>query len=396
MIYTQEEEFKRLPKETIVDYCHRIASLREDYDLTWDEVAEIINGNTGLNYTESKYRKAEKRYLASLRLQEEAQEEDCCDGFDSKIAELKMLKVQVSDERVQANALYRTMAREETLKEIAANLAEKIGSKSFLAPTKLTNFAPKSKSAILCLSDIHYGLTIDLFCNQYDTDIARQRIQKLQDKVVEYINFNKISDLYVVNLGDLISGRIHTTIRINNKIDVITQTMEMSRILADFLQDLSAYTTIHYTSTSDNHSRLEPIKSESLDKENLQRMIDFHIQYACKDYVDFIDNQFGDDIATFDIGKFKIVATHGDKDTPANAIQHLSLMTNNHYDLCLIAHRHHMSMDENCGTLLIANGSICGTDDFAQKLRVHSNPSQNLIILGENSAVECIYKIDLN
>ena len=36
-----------------------------------------------------------------------------------------------------------------------------------------------------------------------------------------------------------------------------------------------------------------------------------------------------------------------------------------------------------------------GTDDYAQSLRLNSKPSQNLIILGEDNPLECIYNIPL-
>ena len=65
------------------------------------------------------------------------------------------------------------------------------------------------------------------------------------------------------------------------------------------------------------------------------------------------------------------------------------------YDLILSAHLHHFSADEKNETILISNASLMGTDDYAQSLRLNSKPSQNLIILGEDNPLECIYNIPL-
>ena len=43
--------------ESLLEYQIRICSERVKLDLTWDEVAKILNEELGENYGESKYRK---------------------------------------------------------------------------------------------------------------------------------------------------------------------------------------------------------------------------------------------------------------------------------------------------------------------------------------------------
>ena len=66
--------------------------------------------------------------------------------------------------------------------------------------------------------------------------------------------------------------------------------MEISEILAQMLFELSNYVDVEYASTSDNHSRVEPIKSESLELESLIRITDWYLKERCKGFVTFIDN----------------------------------------------------------------------------------------------------------
>lgn len=61
----------------------------------------------------------------------------------------------------------------------------------------------------------------------------------------------------------------------------------------------------------------------------------------------------------------------------------------------LTAHEHHFQADEKNRCIAIGNGTLMGTDTYAQKLRLSSTPSQNLIIVTEGNVTECIYRITL-
>ena len=254
--------------------------------------------------------------------------------------------------------------------------------------------------AILQISDWHYGIEINSPYNTYNPDIAYKRITQLRDRVCEIINKNNITKLYVINLGDLIAGRIHLQLRINSRIDVITQIIEVSELLAQLLNSISNEVEIEYYDTMDNHSRLEPNLKNNIELETLTRITTWMLKERLKDNDKIIihdENSYGDDIITFTTKDgFNIAAVHGHKDNPSKVIDSLSMMTKTHYDLILSAHFHHFSADEKNETILISNSSLMGTDDYAQSLRLTAKPSQNLILLGKNNPIECIYNIRLD
>lgn len=393
---------KKIESETKLDYINRVCGLKDEFDLTWTEVAALINEELDVNYSDSWYRKnyAAKSFPAYLI----EPIEDECDNSSMNVTLLEIRKERIknSDERAQTMFAVRRLAREETLVEIAKEVAEVLKSKPVLPNYNyITNTG--NKSAILQISDWHYGIEINNPWNTYNPEIARDRIIKLRSRVIEKIQENSVKDLYIANLGDLISGRIHETIRIQNRIDVISQALEVAEILVEFLAYLSQYADIHYISTTDNHSRLEPKKESSLDLESLTRVIDplleariQNLKYAnkCKN-IDFVKSPFGPDIAKFTVGEYKIGAVHGHKDNPKAIVSNISLMTQDNYDLILSAHLHHFSCDEQHNTVIVSNGSLMGTDDYASDLRLNNKPSQNLIILSEVSVVESIHKITL-
>ena len=393
---------KKIESETKLDYINRVCGLKDEFDLTWTEVASIINEELDVNYSDSWYRKnyATKSFPAYL-IEPIADE---CDNssMNATLLEIKKERIKNADERSQAMAAVRKLAREETLLEIAKEVADILKDKPIL-PNYEHIRNSGNKSAILEISDWHYGIEINNPWNSYSPDIAKDRIILLRSKVISKIKENNIKDLYIANLGDLISGRIHETVRIQNRIDVITQALEVAEILVEFIAYLSQYADIHYISTSDNHSRLEPKKELSLDLESLTRIIDplleariKNLQYEHKcNNVEFIKSPYGPDIGVFEIMGYKIGGVHGHKDSPKAVVSNISLMTQNNYDLILTAHLHHFSCDEQHNTIIVSNGSMMGTDDYASDLRLNNKPSQNLIILSEDSVAESIHKIVL-
>lgn len=391
--------------ETIEEYCHRISSLKQELNLTWSDIQDILNSQTGENLSASAYRKRERKYL------EELAEEDFDDFEDNfnindAILELKTERAKLADERSQNNAIIRRMAREDTLKEIAHDFAEQMNSKKVFPkynPIRKTG----EHEAILLISDWHYGIEIDSVWNKYNPDIAKQRIRKLRDKVIEYINKEDVYTLHIVNLGDLIAGRIHLQLRINSRFDVITQIMEVSELLAEFINDVSEYTTVHYYDTLDNHSRLEPNLKESLELESLARITIWYLRERFKNRslennvskipsIIIHENIIADDIISFETMGHKVVGVHGNKDKPTKIIDNLTMMTKQHYDLVLAAHLHHFSCEEKNETVLVSNSSMMGTDDYAEKLRLCAKPSQCLIIVSKENACENVYKINLD
>ena len=101
------------------------------------------------------------------------------------------------------------------------------------------------------------------------------------------------------------------------------------------------------------------------------------------------------DIITCTVLGHDVIGVHGDNDRPATALDKLTLMTHRHYDLLCTAHLHHFNCDEKNQTMIVSNGSLMGTDSYAEKLRLTSDPSQTFITVSKQNVTECIYRIVL-
>ncbi len=377
------------PDESDVEYKNRIYLYRDIYGLTWGDIADIINSELNTSYSADKYRKESYKVLDNDYSQ--------ILKLDDKLLEYKKEKVKLNDQRTQITALTRLAAREETFRDIAIEVAANISKDRILELPEKIDIKNEEKKAILCIGDWHYGLEVDLFYNTYNTEIAVERITKLLNSVLVKIKEHNIDDLYVINLGDMISGRIHLPLRINNRIDTVQQTIEISEVLAEFLTILSQYTHVNYISVSDNHSRVEPNKKESLNTESFARIIDWFLQERLSNNknVDFIENNFSEDFAIFSVFDHSVVAVHGDKDPQRGIVDRLNSYMQGHIDLLISAHRHHFTADENNFTEFYCNGSLIGQDQYSADLRLNSKPSQLLFICTPENFSEIIYKIKL-
>lgn len=401
------EELLLAKDETERDYRMRCYIYKMTHpEVTWQEITDIMNDQLSLDLTESTYRKQSKSWITTCSDTAYPVEDDTCgetevDNYiydlNTLLREIKKARVQMSDERTQNQAYIRKMAREETLLEMAREVAKTMSEKKILDIPTMPLVGKNDREGILCISDWHYGIEIDNYFNTYRPAICVERLCKLRDEVIAKGKELKFKKLHVVNLSDLISGRIHLQLRIENRYDAVTQIMHVSEILAEFLTELSEHFEIEYRDCLDNHSRLEPNKKESMELESLARIIPWYLEERLRNNkrVHILYNTYADDIITFNVFDWEVVAVHGHKDTPNKIINNMIAATRKRNDLVLSAHFHHFSADEEHECVRVSNGTMMGVDTHSQDLRLTSTPSQNLIVANKNNVTEFICKINL-
>lgn len=369
--------------------------MKDELALTWSEISDILNKELNQNLNESTYRKKFKKLYENESIYEVG-EDDLEVEIEQQLYTLQKERIKIRDEITQLNGLVRLDAREEFMREAAVEAAKSAASVSKLESPKIIKGKDSDKAGLVLLGDWHYGIDIDVYYNKYNPDIARERVQALLNKITTIINKEKINQVIVVNLGDMISGRIHLPLRVNSRLDTVSQTMEVSELLSDFLNRLSNEVKVKYVSVLDNHARVEPKKKESLQTESFARIIDWFLKERLKENknIKFLENKYGDDIATFKLFDYKIAAIHGDKDYNRQ-IRNLNMFTQTHHDLILSAHMHHFSADEENETVKLCNGSLMGCDDYSSDLRLNSLPSQLFVVSSKDNLLESIHKIDL-
>lgn len=397
-----DQDLKRMESESQDQYFYRICSMKDALGFTWPQMAEIFNAEFGCNKGDTAYRKRWAAFKSVLDANT-----DKIIGEDKYLTELKeqtdeiyKAKRQLYDQRREYNKMLVSEAR-------ANHLAEKLIEAANLAPLKhysemltFSNSA-SNEEAVLMLSDWHYGQVSNNIWNQYNVDICLQRVSKLFDKVSSALKEHTISTLHVVLLGDFVNGAIHTSCRVAAEENTCEQLMHVSEILANFINELSAYVhEVNIYSTYGNHARTIQNKNDSIHADNMERVIPWWLRERLQDNnkVNVIDSEYYEFIY-FNVCGYNIVCTHGDLDK-FNDIGIIvnSLFTKKYgkaIDYTFSADKHHLESFEQFGIESMLVGSLCGTDEFANNKRLYSNPMQTLCIFMPEDGKLCTYNIKL-
>ena len=137
----------------------------------------------------------------------------------------------------------------------------------------------KVNEAVLICSDWHIGAKFDNVLAQYNVDIAKQRIEELLCKTIDYCTIHDVKTLHIELLGDMLSGAIHISSKVEAEENVISQIMTLSRLLSNFIYELASkipYVKV-YTAIG-NHSRLCPNLKDNQEGENFERLIPFYLK----------------------------------------------------------------------------------------------------------------------
>lgn len=254
----------------------------------------------------------------------------------------------------------------------------------------------RQTEAVLLLSDLHLGVDCVNFYNTYNSSVAIERLKKLVSSTIEYCHTNNVKKLNVLNLGDMIHGLIHTNARIDQQMDVISQVIQASELIADVLNELQkAAPTIIYRSCSDNHSRTFANKQENLEVENFGRIIDWFLEERLKG----TSVKFAKDNLDFGLGKFKLdngkncCYAHGHEDTINQVFQDYVGATKEYIDYIFLGHYHTAKMKTFQNAKVFVNGSIVGTEQYALSKRYFGDPEQLLIVFDDNNVIT--YNINL-
>ncbi|MCE5220093.1 MAG: hypothetical protein LLF98_02195 [Clostridium sp.] len=395
-------EYLRKDNENFLDYCDRLIEAKENniIDIDKSEIWDLLF-NEKLSSEESRKRIYGVRKIIS-KLKEEGYEniteDDVLKDLNNKRIEFEKEKIKFQDQRREYFNLLRESARLDHIKEHIEKVALDVSKQKPLEWEPIYKFG-NYKEGILLISDFHFGLEIENFLNTYNKEEFLKRINRLTMKTIEYGKFHGIKTLHVVNLNDLVSGLIHVTVRIANTEDVIEQTQFISEILAEVLcKFANEFEEVNFYSVLDNHSRVTPNKKEAIDNESFARFIPWYLKPRLKDIpnISIIENELDSSIGVVDVCGYTCFMVHGHQDSVKSATSDLAMMVKQFPDYVFLSHYHHSQEDEIHSCEVIVNSSLCGTDEYAKRLRKTSKPAQKFMVFNKEEGRECTYSIRLD
>ena len=402
-------DLKRLETENEEQYLWRIGNAKDKglIDIGWDEIADLMNrefrADESEYRTEASYRKPyqqAKRFADAgvfFNLTEDAYMREL--RFAKQ--DIRKEKQKLFDERVALNKTIREQSRIDSMYDMVKQAIDDYKPVRF-------DYTPKEciisdNDLIIHLTDLHCGVNIKSPLNEFNSRILADRLLKFLAEIKDIQETYYSESAYVILGGDMIQGLIHTNARIESKENVVLQIMTISDLVSNFLYELSKmFRTVEVHTTAGNHSRAVSSKEEAIHGENF----DLLIPYVCKkdlknvQNVVFVDNILDADIATFEVRGHMVYATHGDKDTVANVVYHMTQFARHAGlplpDLCYLGHRHCNGLTTVDGVKVVESGCMDGADTFAIEKRLLNSPEQTVTVVTKEHRIKALCDIQLN
>lgn len=387
-------------KENEEEYIYRICSMKEQSGMTWQQIADIINGALNKNYGESAYRKRFQMFQNGLKMREKQifTDNEYLKEIKRQTDELYKAKRQFQDQRREYHNILVNDARADHLAEELIRAANRLNSEKVLFVNN-NQYSEGVNEATLFITDWHYGMTTDNIWNKYDVNTCINRVSILLSKAKQYISLHGVNKLYVVVLGDLIHGAIHNTCRISSEEDACDQLMHVSELLAEFINDISeCVNEVDVYSTYGNHARTIQNKKDNIHSDNLEKIVGWWLKQrlSSNKKVRVIDNMPYEFVYLNVLGH-DIVAVHGDLERFDKLGTDMHTLFAKQYGIdveyVFSGDKHHSESNDQFGIDNVMVSSLCGTDEYANNKRLYSKPGQTLCIFNKEDGKVCTYNI---
>lgn len=400
---------KKLPEENEDQYIWKVGQAKDAglIDSTWEDLTPRLNTELGIEETEwrgsSAFRKAyrwmQRAYDNVFRRNGFIGVQG--DELDIKKREVEKATIKLRTEKLEYNRWLREEARDELICE---KICDEIRTTRALDVPKPLVVDKASRSAVLAFGDEHYAAEFTIYglygeiINSYSPEIFEQRMWDLFHQVVDIIQKEELTTLYVFALGDFTDGILRCSQLMKLRYGVVESTVKYANFIANWLNELSKYVHVKYQMVYGNHSELRMLgQPKGTFKEDNTGMF---VREMIKAYLDnnpnfeMIVNPTG---LIFDnIEGLNVLGIHGEVKNMENAIKDFSNTYNTNIQILIGGHMHHYKAETvGINKDVINVPSIIGIDGYSMSLNKTSNPGAVLFCVEENKGVTLEYKIKL-
>ena len=406
-MYNFEEIFKDygLTTETyeqlLADCSNKVQKIS---DLDWSEICDKYN----LDFNPDTIRKGSQPPLVGSAFVSEyfkwkESQRNSGDKEDDYFKELRLQRqetqkeiVKLRDERNELRRIIREEARKESYKDqFLRNIVEYQGQPlEYEENARFKGVLKTDNDLLVSLFDIHAGMESNNFFNTYNQDVLKDRLNEYLDKIFEVQIRHGSENAYLV-LSETVPGFIHPTLRIENNQDMIEQFLMVTDYLAQFIRELSYhFNKVNVYMAIGNHGRLSPKKDDNLTHENMDNLVLPFLEAKLQNFDNVVchKNTIEDTIAMFAVRNTNVFSSHGDRETPQNAIQKLTLFTGIRPDIYLCGHRHTNAMTTVYNSKVLQAGCLSGSDSYCMDKRLQNKPEQLLVVVTD-TGLDCIYDV---
>lgn len=397
-------DVKRRENESLLQYRARLYRDKITLGLTNKEIYELYIKETGDTIAESSCRCSATTYNQAL---EDSLENMAKGNGNEAIKELEEKRLELERERkklqatkIELNRNLRVEGRQELLYESIKDAKDRLPLPEFNEiPIEYNN-----GGYVLSWADIHYGAEFESENNKYSREECKRRFDKLVSRVKNMCLEKGINHLHIVGLGDDLQGILRISDTQLNDIPVVESVVEVSRLIAMVINEISSVTNVTYYHTmASNHTQTRNLgtKANELAKEDLEVIIGNYIKdlVSNNERVDVVLTK--KDYQSICIEGQNILCLHGHQIKGVkNAIKDYSMLHRIFYDICLCGHLHggqSISVGESNGnTEIHIVPSFVGSDPYSDSLKVGSKAMAKMYKIERNLGITENYTIVLN
>ena len=372
-------------------------------DMDWSEIQAKYN----LPITSEHLRKSQQRPFGGSFVKEYFESNSYPkNSIDYKLEELRKEKIKLQTLNIERGRLDRNAARQELYFETIRKVLKELDPPDF-KPLCRSEHHQKKMSYILGIADIHYGSNFKSQNNYYSTEIATERMMYLLQQMENFVKKHSVDTLTIVSLGDDIQGLLRLSDLNINDTTVVKAIVEVSRLLAWFLNELSKYVYIEYYHTpSANHTQLRVLnaKASELAEEDVEYIIGNYIQdiVSKNERINVHLANENESFIKIDMHNFVIYALHGHQiKNVDNSLRDLSMLVGTHIDYLLLGHWHsgkEISSYESAysDAEILISPSFIGSEPYSDRLMKGSKAAVKIYGFDEVYGHVESYKIILN
>lgn len=371
-------DFTRFNNESDEELILRVCSMKDKIG-SWQDVADILNRLTNQDYGESTYRKKYQAFQKMLNANQSTifNNDNYLKQIQKEKEELRKERIKLQTANIERNRIDRCESRQELYYEYVGNVVQTLPVPEFMPLMQRKD--ENEMNYLVCLSDLHYGASFKSENNEYSPAIFKERLELLTGDIYDFIMDKQLSKLHIVCLGDTLQGLLRISdLKINDSA-VVKSTVEISRLLAQFLNTLSTFVEIEYYHVpTSNHNQTRPIgsKASELADEDLEYVISNYIKDLCSnnDRIHVVLAEENKQYIEINVDGYEILAMHGHQLKNINtALKDISMIRRSFCDYLILGHLHHdkeMSSHEGCchDTEILVCPSFVGSDPYSDSI----------------------------
>ena len=311
---------------------------------------------------------------------------------------------KMRDLRNEMSEIHRAQARSEALREAVEEAAGK------LPPIRVEALpTPQSsgKTLVLCMGDFHFGAEWTVkglygeTLNRYNPEIFAQRMAELLGQVATILAKEGITDVALLMCGDSLDGMLRPSQLMKLRWGVVESCIRFAEYMSAWIGELSRIAHVRVFNVDANHTELRPLGSRRGDfnNENFEKIITWYIAERLKENANVEVDAESEAMKRLDVQGFSFLVTHGtDIKHMENAAKQAMLLYNERIDFLICAHKHReqgaiFGYTDSGNSMVIRVPSICGMDDYAQRLGYGGKPGALAMVIEAGYGRRCVYPL---